>query len=58
MVWFSLILADNLIKRSDVFKILEKNNIDYNPLFQNFCKSESLKYYNYEIHGKVKMPNI
>lgn len=52
---FSLILADNLIKRSDVFKILEKNNIDYRPIVSgNFCKSESLKYYNYEIHGKVK----
>ena len=36
---FSLILADNLIKRSDVFKILEKNNIDYRPIVSgNFCK--------------------
>ena len=55
--WFGfyLIIDNNLIKRSDVFKILEKNNIDFRPIVSgNFSKSESLKYYNYEIHGEMK----
>ncbi len=52
---FSLIINNDELKRSDVFKILDKNKIDYRPIVSgNFCKSESLKYYDYEIHGEIK----
>ena len=51
---FSLIMTNKDLDRPDVFKVLEKNKIDYRPIVSgNFCKSESLKYYDYEIHGKM-----
>jgi len=52
---FSFILKKDLdFDRDDLFKILDRNNIDYRPIVSgNFCSSESLKYYNYEIHGKI-----
>ena len=47
-------VSDHPTDMGGIEKILDKNNIDYRPIVSgNFCNSESLKYYNYEIHGRV-----
>ncbi len=52
---FSLILNDNNLKREDILKKFEEYKIEYRPIVSgNFVKSESLKYYNYEVFGTMK----
>ena len=53
---FSMVLSKTSgLKRQTVLDRLKKNNIDYRPIVSgNFCNSESLKYYDYEIHETVE----
>ena len=52
---FSLILNDKNLKREDILKKFEEYKIEYRPIVSgNFVKSESLKYYNYEVFGTMK----
>ena len=53
---FSMIINKNCdLDREKIFKILYDNRVDFRPIVSgNFCRSESLKYYDYEIHNKVK----
>ena len=49
---FSLIIKESSgLKRSEVLRKLEDSNIEYRPIVTgDFTKSESLKFFNYEIH--------
>jgi len=53
---FSLVLSKSSgLNRQTVLNKLKENNIDYRPIVSgNFCNSESLKYYDYEIHETVE----
>ena len=53
---FSLIIKPgSKRKRSDVIDILEKNKVEYRPIVTgNFVKNEVLKYFDYNIHKKLK----
>ena len=52
---FSLILRDSKLKRDDFLKKLQEYKIEYRPIVSgNFVKSESLKFYNYEIFREMK----
>jgi CDP-6-deoxy-D-xylo-4-hexulose-3-dehydrase len=52
---FSLIIKPNsLLNRQTVINALESNNIDYRPIVTgDFTKNEVLKYFDYEIFGKM-----
>ncbi len=56
---FSIIINKNFkIDRTIILKKLKKANIDYRPIVSgNFTKSESLKYYDYEIFKSVNNAN-
>ena len=49
---FSLILNDKNLKRG--YLKFEEYKIEYIIVSGNFVKSESLKYYNYEVFGTMK----
>lgn len=53
---FSFIIKESSgLKRSEILKILEGANIEYRPIVTgDFTKSESLQYFDYEIHREVK----
>jgi CDP-6-deoxy-D-xylo-4-hexulose-3-dehydrase len=53
---FSLIIKESSgLVRSEILKKLEGANIEYRPIVTgDFTKSESLKYFDYEIHKEVK----
>lgn len=53
---FSLIIKDSSkIDRSNLLRILELANIEYRPIVTgNFTRSESLRYFDYVIHDRVK----
>ena len=53
---FSFIIREkSRIKRSDILKKFNEFNIEYRPIVTgDFTKSESLKYFDYEIHNTVK----
>jgi CDP-6-deoxy-D-xylo-4-hexulose-3-dehydrase len=57
---FSFIIKESSgLKRSEVLRRLEFANIEYRPIVTgNFTKSESLKYFNYEIHSVLHNANI
>ncbi len=56
---FSLIINPNTdIKRKDVIKKLEKNKIECRPIVAgNFLRNDVMKYFNYEVHEKLKNAN-
>lgn len=56
---FSLIIKPNAnVDRLDIVKKLEENGIDCRPIVTgDFTKNEVLKYFDYEIFGKVKNAN-
>ncbi|MCR8679287.1 MULTISPECIES: DegT/DnrJ/EryC1/StrS family aminotransferase [Campylobacter] len=53
---FSLIIKPNSnLKRADIIKLLEANNIEYRPIATgDFTQNEVIKYFNYEIYGELK----
>lgn len=53
---FSLIIKPNSkLKRSDIIKLLEANNIEYRPIATgDFTQNEVIKYFDYEIFGELK----
>ena len=53
---FSLIIKDpSILLRSKILQKLEAANIEYRPIVTgDFTKSESLRFFNYEIHKNVK----
>lgn len=52
---FSLIIKpESHLKRSDVIKLLDEHHIDSRPIVTgDFTKNEVLKFFDYEIHGKM-----
>jgi CDP-4-dehydro-6-deoxyglucose reductase, E1 len=52
---FSLIIKeDSGLTRRRILEILEHNKIEYRPIVTgDFTKSESLKFFDYSIHGKI-----
>ena len=52
---FSLIIKPNSkLKRSDIIKLLEANNIEYRPIATgDFTQNEVIKYFDYEIFGEL-----
>ncbi|MDC3174674.1 aminotransferase class V-fold PLP-dependent enzyme [Candidatus Pelagibacter sp.] len=56
---FSLIInPDSNIKRKDVIKKLEKNKIECRPIVAgNFLRNDVMKYFNYEVHEKLRNAN-
>ena len=56
--WFGfsfIINKSSGLNRQVILDNLNKAKIDYRPIVSgNFCKSESLKYYDYEIHDKIE----
>lgn len=57
---FSLIIRpESKLKRSDIIKILEKNNIEYRPIVTgDFTQNEVMKYFDYEIFRDLKNAKI
>lgn len=53
---FSLIIRpESKLKRADIIKLLEANNIEYRPIATgDFTQNEVIKYFDYEIHGELK----
>lgn len=53
---FSLIIRpESKLKRVDIIKLLEANNIEYRPIATgDFTQNEVIKYFDYEIHGELK----
>ena len=53
---FSLIIKpESKLKRVDVIKKLQENNIDCRPIVTgNFTRNEVMKFFNYEIHNELK----
>lgn len=53
---FSLIIKPNSkLKRADIIKLLEANNIEYRPIATgDFTQNEVIKYFDYEIFGELK----
>jgi CDP-6-deoxy-D-xylo-4-hexulose-3-dehydrase len=53
---FSLIIKpDSSLKRKDIINKLKENNIDCRPIVTgNFTKNEVMKFFNYEVHKKLK----
>jgi CDP-6-deoxy-D-xylo-4-hexulose-3-dehydrase len=53
---FSLIIkSKSKLKRANVVKLLQENNIDCRPIVTgNFTKNEVMKFFDYEIHCKLK----
>lgn len=53
---FSLIIRpESKLKRADIIKFLEANNIEYRPIATgDFTQNEVIKYFDYEIHGELK----
>lgn len=53
---FSLIIKpESKLKRVDVIKKLQENNIDCRPIVTgNFTRNEVMKFFDYEIHGELK----
>jgi len=53
---FSFIIRESSgLNRSDILQKLEEANIEYRPIVTgNFTKSESLRYFDYEVHANVK----
>ena len=56
---FSLIIKPkSSLNRKDVLKLLEENNIDCRPIVTgNFTRNEVMKFFDYEIHDKLKNAN-
>ena len=56
---FSFIIRESSgLNRSDILQKLEEANIDYRPIVTgNFTKSESLRYFDYEVYENVKNAN-
>jgi CDP-6-deoxy-D-xylo-4-hexulose-3-dehydrase len=52
---FSLIIKPtSKLKRKDVIRLLQKNNIDCRPIVTgNFTRNEVMKFFDYEIHDKL-----
>lgn len=57
---FSLIIRpESKLKRSDIIKVLEKNNIEYRPIVTgDFTQNEVMKYFDYEIFRDLKNAKI
>ncbi|EII3157422.1 DegT/DnrJ/EryC1/StrS family aminotransferase [Campylobacter coli] len=57
---FSLIIKpDSILKRDNIIKKLEANNIEYRPIVTgDFTQNEVMKYFNYEIFGELKNAKI
>ncbi|HEB9430783.1 TPA: DegT/DnrJ/EryC1/StrS family aminotransferase [Campylobacter coli] len=57
---FSLIIRpESKLKRNDVVRILEKNNIEYRPIVTgDFTQNEVMKYFDYEIFGELQNAKI
>ena len=57
---FSLIIRpESKLKRIDIIKILEKNNIEYRPIVTgDFTQNEVMKYFDYEIFRDLKNAKI
>ncbi len=53
---FSLIIKPtSSLNRKDVIKLLQKNNIDCRPIVTgNFTRNDVMKFFDYEIHDKLK----
>lgn len=53
---FSLIIKPtSKLKRADIIKLLEANNIEYRPIATgDFTQNEVIKYFDYEIFGELK----
>lgn len=56
---FSFIIKESSgLNRSDILQKLKEANIDYRPIVTgNFTKSESLRYFDYEVYENVKNAN-
>lgn len=57
---FSLIIKPaSMLKRSEVIKKLEANNIEYRPIVTgDFTQNEVMKYFDYEIFGELRNAKI
>ncbi|EAJ0360538.1 DegT/DnrJ/EryC1/StrS family aminotransferase [Campylobacter lari] len=57
---FSLIIKpESTLKRSEIIKKLEVNNIEYRPIVTgDFTQNEVMKYFDYEIFGDLKNAKI
>lgn len=57
---FSLIIKpESTLKRGEIIKKLEANNIEYRPIVTgDFTQNEVMKYFNYEIFGELKNAKI
>ncbi|MCV3422600.1 DegT/DnrJ/EryC1/StrS family aminotransferase [Campylobacter lari] len=57
---FSLIIKpESTLKRSEIIKKLEANNIEYRPIVTgDFTQNEVMKYFDYEIFGELKNAKI
>ncbi|HEG0613682.1 TPA: DegT/DnrJ/EryC1/StrS family aminotransferase [Campylobacter coli] len=57
---FSLIIRpESKLKRNDVVRILEKNNIEHRPIVTgDFTQNEVMKYFDYEIFGELQNAKI
>lgn len=56
--WFGfsfIIKPTSMLKRADIIRKLTDNNIDCRPIVTgNFTRNEVMKYFDYEIYGKLK----
>ncbi|HEB9330833.1 TPA: DegT/DnrJ/EryC1/StrS family aminotransferase [Campylobacter coli] len=57
---FSLVIRPNSkLQRKDIIKKLEENNIEYRPIATgDFTQNEVMKYFDYEIFGKLQNAKI
>ncbi len=57
---FSMIIeSDENVTRKNVLDIFKEKNIVARPIVTgNFTRSESLKYYDYSVHGELKNADI
>lgn len=58
--WFGFVLIlPSKYVRSLFIEVLKKNNIEYRPIIAgNFCRNETIKYYDYSIHDNLNNSDI
>tara|TARA_B100000886_G_scaffold119798_1_gene80525 strand:+ start:13594 stop:14745 length:1152 start_codon:yes stop_codon:yes gene_type:complete len=53
--WFGFSIILNNHSRKEILRRLQKNNIEFRPIVSgNFLKNETLKYFDYEIRGRIE----